>query len=141
MDISVFRPTTKQQLGPFGLETVRGMLARGELSKDDLIYHAGLKEWASISALPVTPVTPPVAMTPVVHATPPIAPTPVSLEERVAALEQRLGRSSLHSPKFWSRAFAVLGHNFSAVLAIYAVVFVIALIVMLIAAMVGGLTK
>ena len=141
MDITVFRPATKQQLGPFGPETVRDMLTRGELSKDDLIYHAGLKEWAPISALPTTAVTSPGTAAPAVRATLPVASAPLTLEARVAALEQTLARSNLHSPKFWSRAFTVFGHNFCAVLAIYAVFFVIALIVMLIAAMVGGLTK
>jgi hypothetical protein len=140
MEITVFRPATKQQLGPFQLETVRQMLARGDLSKDDLVYHAGLKEWAAISTLPVTALNQPAAA-PLVNASPAVAPTPLTLEARVAELERRLARSNLHSPKFWSRAFTVLGHNFSAVLAIYAVLFVIALIVMLIAAMVGGLTR
>ena len=94
-----------------------------------------------MSALPAAAVNPPSTMAPVVRATPPAAPVSLTLEERVAALEQRLARSNLHNPKFWPRAFAVLGHNFSAVLAIYAVLFVIALIVMLIAALVGGLTR
>lgn len=141
MDITVFRPATKQQLGPFGPETVRDMLARGELSKDDLIYYAGLKEWGPISALPTTAAAPPLATAPAVRATLPVASAPLTLEARVAALEQSLARSSLHSPKFWSRAFAVLGHHISAVLAIYLVLFAIALVVALIAAIVGGLTR
>jgi hypothetical protein len=141
MEITVFRPATKQQVGPFGLETVRAMLARGELSNDDLIYYQGVTEWTPILKLPAT--EPSLAAPPAVHVAAPPAPSavPLTLDARVAELERRLARSNLHSASFWSRAFAVLGHNFSAVLAIYAVLFVIGLIIMLIAAMVGAFTR
>ena len=64
-----------------------------------------------------------------------------ALEARVAALEHRLPNSNIISKKFWSRAFAVLGHDVSAILAIYAVIFAVALVFMLIGAIISGLRK
>ena len=139
MDVTVFRSTTRQQLGPFSAATVHEMLARGELSKDDLIHYEGLTQWAPISTLPSPGANPPALRSPAANALATAA--PLTLEARVAELERRLARSNLHSPKFWARAFAVLGHNLTAVLAIYAVFFVIALVIMLIAAMFGGLRR
>ncbi|PYI94332.1 MAG: hypothetical protein DME97_02425 [Verrucomicrobia bacterium] len=141
MDVTVFRQSTKQQLGPFPAQIVREMLARGELSSDDLIYYQGLTAWAPISTLPSTdlsPSTQPPA-TPALRPATVAAPAPATLEARVAALEVRLAQSSLHSPKFWSRAFTVLGHHLSAILAIYAVLFVLGLIFLLFAALIGKL--
>jgi hypothetical protein len=141
MDVTVFRQSTKQQLGPFPAQTVREMLARGELSNDDLIYHQGLTAWAPISTLPSADLSPfpQPSATPVLRPAPVAAPPPATLEVRVAALEARLAQSNLHSPKFWSRAFAVFGHQLSAVLAIYAVLFVLGLIFLLFAAVIGKL--
>jgi len=52
-----------------------------------------------------------------------------------------LPNSNIISKKFWSRAFAVLGHDVSAILAIYAVIFAVALVFMLIGAIISGLSK
>jgi hypothetical protein len=141
MDVTVFRQSTKQQLGPFPAQTVREMLARGELSKDDLIYYQGLTAWAPISTLPSSDLSssPQPPATPAVRPAAVAAPAPATLDARVAALEARLAQSSLHSPKFWSRAFTVFGHNLSAVLAIYAVLFVLGLIFLLFATLIGKL--
>ena len=84
---------------------------------------------------PIMSQVPPPALRPATVA----APAPATLEARVAALEVRLAQSSLHSLKFWSRAFTVLGHHLSAVLAIYAVLFVLGLIFLLFAALIGKL--
>jgi hypothetical protein len=113
----------------------------GELSNDDLIYYNGLSDWTPISTLPATATSP--MASPVLRASAPAAApaAPLTLEARVTEIERRLARSNLHSANFWSRAFTVLGHHFSAVLAIYAVLFVIGLIIMLIVALVGGLTR
>jgi hypothetical protein len=141
MDVTVFRQSTKQQLGPFPAQTVREMLARGELSNDDLIYYPNLTAWAPISTLPSADLSssrqPPA--TPALRPAAVAAPAPATLEARVGALEARLAQSNLHSLKFWSRAFTVLGHQLSAVLAIYAVVFVLGLILLLFATLIGKL--
>jgi hypothetical protein len=141
MDVTVFRQSTKQQLGPFPAQTVREMLSRGELSSDDLIYYQGVTAWEPISRLPSADLSPSPqpSATPALRPAAVTAPAPATLEARVTSLEARLAQSSLHSPKFWSRAFTVLGHQLSAVLAIYAVVFVLMLIFFLFAAVIGKL--
>jgi hypothetical protein len=58
MDVTVFRQSTKQQLGPFPAQTVREMLSRGELSSDDLIYYQGVTAWEPISRLPSADLSP-----------------------------------------------------------------------------------
>ncbi len=63
------------------------------------------------------------------------------LAARVAALEASLPNSNLLNRKFWLRAFAVLGHNLSAVLAIYAALFVVALLFAVIGAILSAFTK
>jgi fatty acid desaturase len=57
------------------------------------------------------------------------------LEQRIAALEARLPRTNLLSPKFWTRALAVYGH----ILAIGAIIWVIVMaIYLLLAIVIGG---
>jgi uncharacterized membrane protein YvbJ len=71
------------------------------------------------------------------------APVSARLQEfssRLSELEARLPNTNLLSRKFWSRAFAVLGHNFSAVIAIYAAIAVVA-IVFLIIGIIGAVSR
>ncbi len=56
------------------------------------------------------------------------------LEQRIAALETRLPRTNIVSPKFWTRAWAIYGH----LLALSLVVSVIVSIIGLIVSLVGG---
>ena len=60
------------------------------------------------------------------------------LEQRIAALEARIPKSNLISPKFWTRAWAVYGHMLSIGLLVYAVFLVIALLFTGIAAVFAG---
>ena len=57
------------------------------------------------------------------------------LRARLAEVEVRVPKTNVLSPKFWTRAFAVLGHNLSAVLVIYAGVIVIAMVIGFVAAL------
>ncbi|MDZ4168817.1 MAG: hypothetical protein U1E26_04065 [Coriobacteriia bacterium] len=57
------------------------------------------------------------------------------LEQRIAALESRIPKSNLISPKFWTRAWAVYGHMLSVGLLLYAVMFGVYLIAAL---LIGG---
>ena len=52
------------------------------------------------------------------------------LEMRFVNLEARIPNSKIVSPKFWSRALAVFGHQLSIVLIVNAVIFVLALVVL-----------
>ncbi len=61
------------------------------------------------------------------------------LESRLAQLESQIPNSSLISHKFWRRAFAVFGHQFCAVLAIYGVLLIIAVVIGIIFAILGAL--
>jgi hypothetical protein len=61
------------------------------------------------------------------------------LESHLAQLESQIPNSSLMSPKFWRRAFAVFGHQFCAVLAIYGVLLIIAVVIGVIFAILGAL--
>lgn len=61
------------------------------------------------------------------------------LESRLAQLESHIPNSSLISPKFWRRAFAVFGHQFCAVLAIYGVLLIIAVVIGIVLAIIGAL--
>lgn len=65
------------------------------------------------------------------------------LEQRIVALESRLPRTNIVSPKFWTRAWAIYGHLLALSLIISAVVFFISLVVSLIggAAMFGALNQ
>jgi fatty acid desaturase len=56
------------------------------------------------------------------------------LEQRIAALEARLPRTNLLSPKFWTRAWAVYGH----ILAIGAIIYAIVMAIYLVVAMIVG---
>lgn len=46
---------------------------------------------------------------------------------QVTAMENRLNSSSLFSDSFWTRAWAVVGHNLSVGLLVYLVLFVVAI--------------
>jgi hypothetical protein len=61
------------------------------------------------------------------------------LESRLAQLESQIPNSSLISPKFWRRAFAVFGHQFCAVMAIYGILLVIAVVIGIVLAIFGAL--
>jgi hypothetical protein len=50
------------------------------------------------------------------------------LEMRLAALEARIPNSDVISHKFWSRAFAILGHQLAITLVFYAIILVIAIL-------------
>ena len=50
------------------------------------------------------------------------------LEQRIAALEARLPKTNLISPKFWTRAWAVYGHMLAIGALVYAVFFGIVLV-------------
>jgi hypothetical protein len=65
--------------------------------------------------------------------------TAMPLERRLAELERQVQASSLHSPKFLKRAFAVWGHYFIANLFIGgAISVIVGLLSLLIALMVGN---
>ena len=54
------------------------------------------------------------------------------LEQRIMALESRLPRTNVVSPKFWTRAWAIYGHLLALSLVIGAIVGTIMLIISLI---------
>lgn len=54
------------------------------------------------------------------------------LEQRIMALEARLPRTNIVSPKFWTRAWAIYGHLLALSLIISAIVGTIMLIISLI---------
>ncbi|GAB4290234.1 MAG: hypothetical protein Kow0067_16490 [Coriobacteriia bacterium] len=56
------------------------------------------------------------------------------LEQRIVALEQRLPRTNIVSPKFWSRAWAIFGH----LLAISAIIWLVMAVISTIIAIIGG---
>jgi hypothetical protein len=56
---------------------------------------------------------------------------PYAIEARIAALEaevRELQRSNTNSPKFWTRALAIVGHQFAIIGIFYLVLIVIAII-------------
>ncbi len=63
------------------------------------------------------------------------------LESRLAQLESQIPNSNLISHKFWRRAFAVFGHQFCAVLAIYGILLVIAVVIGIALAILGALVS
>jgi hypothetical protein len=56
------------------------------------------------------------------------------LEQRITALEARLPRTNLLSPKFWTRAFAVYGH----ILAIGAITYAVVMAIYIVFAIIIG---
>ena len=54
---------------------------------------------------------------------------------RIAKLEARIPNSMVVSPKFWPRAFAILGHQFAAALLLQIPIMVIFIIIIALAAM------
>jgi hypothetical protein len=60
------------------------------------------------------------------------------LRERLYEIEAKLPQSNVINPKFWPRAFTVLGHNLAATAVVYGCIFVIFLFVMVVAVL-GGL--
>lgn len=60
------------------------------------------------------------------------------LRSRVDSLEQRLPRSNIISTKFWSRAWAVLGHQLALVGIFYGILFGLALLFELVGAIFRG---
>jgi hypothetical protein len=60
------------------------------------------------------------------------------LEARIAALESRLPNTNIISPKFWSRAFAVWGHELACVGVLYAGLLAVVLVFAVLAALVGA---
>lgn len=60
------------------------------------------------------------------------------LERRLDNLEPRIPNSNIVSHKFWSRAFAVFGHQMAIGLLFYAIVFAIAIVFGVLGAIVGG---
>lgn len=61
------------------------------------------------------------------------------LESRLSDLESAIPNSNLLSRKFWRRAFAVFGHQFCAVLAIYGVLLVAAILIGIVFAILNAL--
>lgn len=49
------------------------------------------------------------------------------LEQRIAALENRVGHTNLVSPKFWTRAWAVYGHHLAIGILFYVIILAIAM--------------
>jgi hypothetical protein len=61
---------------------------------------------------------------------PPMPANTSAIETRIAALEaevRELERSNTNSPKFWTRAFAIVGHQFAVIGIFYLVLLVVAL--------------
>ena len=52
-------------------------------------------------------------------------------------LESKWPRTNLFSPKFWTRAWAVLGHNMAAVISVYAIAFIVFLVIAMLLALAG----
>lgn len=82
----------------------------------------------------------------VAEAPPPVATDPpvdeiLSLKLRMADIEARLPRSKILSAKFWPRAFAVLGHAFSAQFCIAVVIMLVVLAFGLVAAIFEKVVK
>lgn len=63
------------------------------------------------------------------------------LISRLSELEAKLPKSNILNKKFWPRAFAILGHNLSAFLVIYAAIFVVAMVIGIILNIIGFLTR
>lgn len=59
------------------------------------------------------------------------------LEMRLVDLETRVPNSNIISHSFWSRAFAVFGHQMAIGLLFYAVIFAIAIVFAMLGALVG----
>jgi len=51
------------------------------------------------------------------------------LEMRLGYLETRIPNSNIMSPKFWTRALAVFGHEMSIYLAFYGILFAVLLLI------------
>ncbi len=51
------------------------------------------------------------------------------LETRLGYLETRIPNSNIMSPKFWTRALAVFGHEMSIYLAFYGILFAVLLLI------------
>ena len=51
------------------------------------------------------------------------------LETRLGYLETRIPNSNIMSPKFWTRALAVFGHEMSIYLAFYVILFAVLLLI------------
>jgi Flp pilus assembly protein TadB len=61
------------------------------------------------------------------------------MEERLSALERyHARRTKIHSSKFWSRAWAVFGHYLAAMLLIYMILALIALIAVIVGLALGA---
>jgi hypothetical protein len=59
------------------------------------------------------------------------------LETRLLNLELRIPDSNIISPSFWSRALAIVGHQMAIGLVFYAIIFAIAIVFGILAAIVG----
>ena len=59
------------------------------------------------------------------------------LERRLDGLEGRIPNSNIVSNKFWTRAFAVLGHQMAVGLVIYAIIFAVAIVFAILGAIIG----
>lgn len=62
------------------------------------------------------------------------------LRERVRALEQRLPDTNVISPKFWTRALAIFGHQLALSLIIWAVLFGLFLVLVFLGFSMGALS-
>ena len=63
------------------------------------------------------------------------------LRERVRELEQRIPNTKVISPKFWTRALAIFGHQMALVGIIYAVLFGLFLLFAFLAFTMGALAS
>ena len=60
-----------------------------------------------------------------------------TLEMRIESLNAQIPNSNIVSPKFWTRALAVFGHQMAIVLVMYATIFAIAIFFGIIGAIIG----
>jgi hypothetical protein len=63
------------------------------------------------------------------------------LEMRLGYLETRIPNSNIMSPKFWTRALAVFGHEMSIYLAFYGIILAIGIVFAILGAFIGVISR
>ena len=95
-----FADAARQQHGPFGMDELRGKLARGEIRHDTLVWKTGMADWQ-----PLQQAVPDVARA--AFATP-AAPAidPLTSQAAIMAPGTEVDRSDIHYAGFWRRVAA-----------------------------------